>query len=117
MKYEPLGEFDVIETNRILESGTMKEIILLPLSIGSNCSNWKTAQDICLKLADHQDDRVSSNAILGLAYVARNHKRLEKHLVKPALLNAKRKHKEYLWRIEDAIDDINLFLKWNVGSK
>ena len=116
MKYEPLPEFNIEETNRILNSGTMKEIILLPLSVGSNCSNWKTAQDICLKLTEHEDERVSSNAIMGLAYIARNHKKLEKHLVEPILINANRKHIEYLWRIQDAIEDINYFLSWNIGN-
>lgn len=117
MRYEPLPEFNIEQTRIILEYGAIEDLIVLPLSAGSNCSNWKTAQDICLRLADHEDDRVSSNAIMGLAYVARNHKKLEKHLVKPALIKARREHKEYLWRIQDAIEDINCSLNWNISNK
>ena len=117
MKYSSLPGFDIDETNKIIESGTIDELIILPLSIGANCSNWKVAQDLCLKLVDHQDDRVSSNALLGLAYVARNHRKLEKYLVKAAMINSKRRHTKYLWRIEDAIEDINQFMNWKIGVR
>jgi len=57
-----------------------------------------------------------ANAALGLAYVARNHRMLDKRLVKPYLLKELRENKEYNLRIRDAISDINMFLKWNLAS-
>jgi hypothetical protein len=42
---------------------------------------------------------------------------LEKHIVKPVVLKEVRENNEYQWRIIDAIEDINLFMKWNIGKK
>ena len=78
--------------------------------------SWKYAQDICLRLADHSDAAIRANACLGLAYVARTQGRLEKHLVKPVLLRELRSNLEFCGRVQDAIDDINSFLKWKLGK-
>ena len=117
LQYEPLPEFSIESTKRIMESGSIEEKIRLPLSNGMDCPNWITAQDLCISLAQNEDERISSNAVLGLAYIARIHKKLEKHLVKPILVNSLRGHKEYNWRIQDSIDDINQFMGWNIGIK
>lgn len=42
---------------------------------------------------------------------------MEKHIVKPIVLRELRENHEYNWRINDSIDDINLFMKWNIASK
>ena len=74
------------------------------------------SQNICTKLSNHEDARVRANAVLGLAYIARTKGILEKHIVKPIILRELRKNIEYQWRIIDAIDDINLFMKWGIGK-
>lgn len=48
--------------------------------------------------------------------IARTHGKLEKYIVKPIILKELRENKEYEWRIIDSINDINLFLKWNLGK-
>lgn len=115
--YKPLERLSDNEINRILESGDINELITLPLSIGQYHHNWKFAQDICVKLSVHEDARVRANAVLGLAYIARTKRLLEKHIVKPVVLKELRENNEYQWRIIDAIEDINLFMKWNIGKK
>lgn len=114
--YKPLERLSDNEIDRILESGEINELIVLPLSIGEYHHNWKYAQDICVKLSEHEDARVRSNAVLGLAYIARTKRMLEKHIVKPVVIKELRENKEYQWRIIDAIDDINIFMKWNIVS-
>jgi hypothetical protein len=42
---------------------------------------------------------------------------LEKYIVKPVILRALREEKDYEWRVVDAIKDINLFMRWNIGTK
>lgn len=116
-KYKSLPDYSDEEINRILREGTIKEVIQLPLSVGAYSSNWKKAQDICVKLSIHTDERVRANCALGLAYIARREGRLEKHIVKPVLLELLRNCEEYRWRIIDSIDDINNFMKWNIGYK
>ncbi|MBP2656466.1 MAG: hypothetical protein H6Q73_4035 [Firmicutes bacterium] len=115
--YKPLPILSENEIERIMSDGSIEELIILPLTIGENHTQWKFAQDLCIKLSEHPDSRVKANAILGLAYVARTKGKLEKHIIKPILLKALREEKEYKWRIKDALEDINLFMGWNIGEK
>ncbi|WP_343363829.1 hypothetical protein [Listeria seeligeri] len=54
--------------------------------IGRVFRDWKFAQNTCLTLAEHEIPAIRANAILGLAYIARNKRILEKNLVKPVIL-------------------------------
>nr|WP_246239680.1 hypothetical protein [Paenibacillus anseongense] len=105
------------EINEILARNDIHELMILPLSVGMYHPNWKYAQDLCIKLSQHKDAALRANAILGLAYIARTNAQLEKYIVKPILIRELRENTEYQWRILDAIKDINLFLKWNIGDK
>jgi len=89
----------------------------LPLELGMHWPDWKWAQDTCLRMADIDDAWVRANSCLGLAYVARVHGRLEKHLVKPVLIRELRRGGELQWRVIDAIEDINHLLKWKLAQK
>ncbi|WP_371363671.1 hypothetical protein SRRS_45470 [Sporomusa rhizae] len=115
--YKPLPILSENEIKRIMSDGSIEELIILPLSIGENYPKWKFAQDLCVKLYEYPDPRVKANAILGLSYVARTKGKLEKHIIKPILLKALREEKEYEWRIIDALEDINLFMGWNISKK
>ena len=115
--YKPLDDPTDDEISQIIERNLLDEIALLPLSVGQNHPNWKFAQDLCVKLSEHPEPLVRSNAILGLAYIARTKRKLEKHIVKPIVLKALREHDQFKWRIEDAIEDINLFMGWNIAKK
>lgn len=115
--YRPLDVFSDEEIEKILQSNDINEIIRLPLLVGMNHQKWKFAQDLCVKLSEHEDSRVRANSILGLAYVARTKGKLEKYIVKPVVLKALRDNKEFEWLVVDAINDINLFMKWDIGKK
>jgi hypothetical protein len=95
------------EIEKLLSCGTMEELLILSLVVGENFPDWKYAQDVCLRLANHSSDKVRANACLGLAYVARTKQRLEKHLVKPILFRELRCQTEFRWRVEDAINSFN----------
>lgn len=66
-KLVPLTDYKI---NRILSDGLIEELIYLPLSVGEYHKNWKFAQDICIRLAEHTNSNVRSNALLGLSYIA-----------------------------------------------
>lgn len=114
--YRPLEQLSDIEINTILKKRDLDELIKLPLSVGEYHINWKYAQDLCVKLSNHDDARVRANAVLGFAYIARTKGILQKHIVKPIILKELRENKDNQWRIIDAINDINLFMKWNIGK-
>lgn len=115
--YQPLPQYNNKEINRILQTGTIEEVIILPLSVGQYHMNWKIAQDICAELSEHDDERVRANSALGLAYIARTKGRLEKHIVKPVLLKLLNNCNGHRWRVIDSIEDINIFMKWKTGEK
>jgi hypothetical protein len=120
LKYRPLPEIESREQARaILASGDPEDIKLLPLSVGDQCpeSEKVFAQELCLEVANSEDAATRSNAILGLAYIARRHKWLDKRLVKPYILRELRENKEFNWRIVDAIEDINRYLGWRLAHK
>ncbi len=111
---EPLTKLQIQEQ---LERGDEAELVLLPLSVGEYAKSWKEAQDVCLKLMEHNNPAIRANAALGLAYVARNHRMLDKRIVKPYLLKELRENLDFEWRIKDAISDINMFMGWNLANK
>lgn len=115
--YQPLQILSEDEIERILADDNIQELITLPLSVGQNHPKWKVAQDLCIKLSEYPDTRVRANAILGLSYIARTKGELDKYVVKPVILRALREETEYKWRVIDALEDINLFMGWNIGTK
>lgn len=117
MVYRPLENIERNQIKEILKNGTYEELLLLPLRIGEYCENWKEAQDICLKLMENDNAAIRANAALGLSYIARTQGKLDKRLIKPYLLQELKMNEEYRWRIIDSIEDINLFMRWNIGEK
>ena len=115
--YRPLPVFDKEDIERILDSALSEALILLPLSLGEYHPNWKEAQDICVSLADHQDERVRANAALGIAYTARTKGKLEKHIIKPVLIKLLATCPGQQGRVIDAIEDVNFYMHWKIGEK
>ncbi|WP_254075514.1 hypothetical protein [Paenibacillus tritici] len=115
--YQPLDNLSSEEVMNVLNRNQLEELLILPLSVGENHPNWKFAQDVCVQLSNHESSDVRANAVLGFAYIARTKGQLEKHIVKPVVLRELRENHEYSWRITDSIEDINLFMKWNMASK
>lgn len=115
--YKPLEPLSKLEIQERLERGKEEELVLLPLSVGEYGESWKEAQDVCLKLIEHNNPAIRANAVLGLSYIARNHRMLDKRIVKPYLLKELRDNLEFEWRIRDAISDINMYMGWNLARK
>ncbi|MHC6202192.1 hypothetical protein ACYULU_03250 [Breznakiellaceae bacterium SP9] len=117
--YKPLADCDTQQAAEILSKGTYEQRMILPLSVGESEIEWKKAQDICIALLEHADAdaAIRANAVLGLGYIARTKKNLDKRVIKPYLLKELRENKEYRWRIIDAISDINIFLGWHLAEK
>lgn len=119
-KYTPLPIINSkSEAELILKEGDPEVLGLLGMAVGDQCPEFekKFAQDLCIRLTEFEDERIRANAVLGLAYIARRHKWLDKRIVKPVILKELRENKEYNWRIVDSIKDINTFLDWNLARK
>ena len=53
MLYRPLKEITYQDALEELERGDEESLLLLPLRVGEYLDQWKEAQDICLRLANH----------------------------------------------------------------
>lgn len=118
MKYETLPVIETKESvDSILETGTIDELVKLAFSIGENFYDWKYAQDVCIKLMSNENLQVRRSACFGLAYLARTKGKLEKHLVKPAILKVLREDEEIRGCVLDAVGDINHYMNWKLAHK
>lgn len=115
--YKHIEEYTDHEIRDILYRQELEKLIYLPISVGLYHRNWKYAQNICITLAQHEDERVRANSIFGLAHIARTKGRLDKRLVKPIILKKIRYNEKHRGIILDAISDINMFLKWEIARK
>lgn len=118
MRYQPLPSYtDKSRITHILENGTITDLCLLGLAVGENWPDWQYAQELCLRLAEHPNSEVRANACLGLAYTARTKGCLERGQVESVLLREwNRQSGEGKERVGDAIEDINLFMNWQIAS-
>jgi hypothetical protein len=116
--YRPVELYTREQAEEAIRSDDIATLVYVAFSIGMRGSDWKYAQDLCVRLADHPHKTVRGNAILGLEYVARFQGRLEKHIAKPVLLRAlKDPELEVVERARDAIEVINYSLGWRIGMR
>lgn len=114
MKFEPLPYISEQDALQILKNGKMDDLRVLPFSLGEYCENWEFAEDICAELIKHTDLDVRVNAVCGLSYVARNHRKLHKERVENLIFRAYREpdNRSRKDDIRFSIDDIYLFMGW-----
>lgn len=118
MRYQPLPSYtDKSQITHILKNGTVTDLCLLVLAVGENWPDWQYAQELCLRLVEHRNSEVRASACLGLAHIAHTKGRLERERVEPILL---REWNQQLGEgkgiVGDAIEDINLFMNWQISS-
>lgn len=102
---------DRADLDRMLESGNEKAIIDALLSAASYDADWRWIQSVCLRFLDHPAKWVRWNAATGLGYIARIHRKLDTEIVVPRLI-ALRADPEIASNVEDALDDIKLYLRF-----
>jgi hypothetical protein len=112
--YEEAKDFSKKDILNIIERNQFEEIAVLPFNIGEYFPDWEFAQEICIKLTNHENAEVRANAIMGLAYIARTKTKLDKNIVLPIILREYKENIDAKGIIEDAIDDINQFLEWKI---
>ncbi len=116
--YKPLPALTRDQVEAAIKNNDIGTLISSALSVATYDRDWKYAQDVCLRLAHHTDATIRGNAILAIGYIARVHRKLEKHVVEPVLLRARRDPEAWVRaRAEDAIDDVNLYMDWQIGNR
>lgn len=78
-----------------------------------NSEEFQYAYDKLLKLCKHANPHVRANSILSLSMLAGSGI-LEKETVVPIITEEWKKNREYRGTIEDAVNDLNDWLKWGI---
>jgi hypothetical protein len=114
MKYEEIQQMSAEQIDSIILRNQPDELLIAVLSAALYADDVKWAEDVCAKLANHENDNVRGNAILGFGHIARIHGKLTESKVRPLVEAALRDNSKYVRGHADAAaDDIAHFLGWN----
>lgn len=70
----------------IVHNGTTTEKAKLAMALGFDCPDYGFAQAMCIQLLQCEEENVRTNAVIGLAHIARRFGKLDKRVLKPYLL-------------------------------
>ncbi|MDF3055570.1 MAG: hypothetical protein K0Q74_1477 [Gammaproteobacteria bacterium] len=97
------------EAEKIFSIGSNDQICNALLAITLYDKDWRWAQMHCLHFLNHVDSDISGLAATCLGHIARIHHKLDQKLVINALKNRLSDIK-ISGRVQDALDDIEIFL-------
>jgi hypothetical protein len=90
-------------------------LLFAGISAAYHDPDWNYAQDLCIQLYEHPNKTVRGNAVLGLVMIAKSRGILNRAAIEPILLRSlKDPESEVRMRAEDAIQEINETLNWNI---
>jgi hypothetical protein len=115
MQYNSIPTWTASEIEAALIHDQPDELSLAVLSAALYASDRAWAEDICIRLAQHHNENVRGNAILGFGHLARLHGELTQSRVQPLIEKALDDPSKYIrGHAENAADDVTHFLKWSV---
>lgn len=110
LKYEEIHSVSHDEAEANLASEDVELMARTLIALGLYDDDWEWVQEQGVKHLGHKNEVVVSAAILSIAHMARTNGKINKSLVLPALI-AVAVDKRYEGRVQDAIDDIEMFVK------
>jgi len=112
MRYHEIFPLSRPELEKLIESGNETAITDALLSAAYYDPDWQWVQNLCLRFMHHSDRGIRSNAVMCLGHIARIHKTLDWELVLPQLAALKLEDPALAPWIEDAVEDIRFFLRF-----
>ncbi len=110
MKYEVIQPTEKDQAEQAFRGNEPAEIVHALLGVTWHLADWEWVQDHCLGFLDSPMPDVRNTAIACLGHLARIHKKINKPKVLAALAD-KRTDPDCAGRVEDAIEDIEMFTK------
>ena len=112
-KYEKIEELSQTEVEAAILRDNSDELVYAVLSAALYAEDAAWAEDICARLAAHENENVRGNAILGFGHIARIHEQLTEATVKPLIEAAlEDESADVRGQAEGAKDDVKFFLRW-----
>jgi hypothetical protein len=109
-KYHEVLPITRAEAEAAFSAGAPETVADALLSIAYHESDWRWVQGWCLQNAKHEDIWVRRTAVTCFGHLARIHHDLDEHLVLPSFEELRSDSELSGW-VDDALDDIRMFLK------
>jgi hypothetical protein len=118
MKYQAIAELSQAGVEAAIARNEPNELAVAVLSAALYAEDAAWAEGVCVRLAGHEHEGVRGNAVLGFGHIARIHRRLDAHRVKPLIEAALEDESECVrGQAEAAADDVELFLRWRLNRR
>jgi HEAT repeat protein len=108
-RYQDVGSITREQAEQALRSGSPEARTEALLSLAYHDRDWEWVQERCIQSAHDEDPGVRGMAALCFGHLARIHRQLNLDRVLP-VLHGLQKDPEVAWRVNDALDDIEVFL-------
>ncbi len=116
-KFQDLEHFTIGDVDAAMERNDLLELQLVSVTVAIACEDRLIAQQVCLTLAGHTNNRIRGNAIMSLGHLARRFRNLDEAAVKPLIEAALTDADEYVRvHARSAADEIHQFLGWNISG-
>jgi len=109
MQYEEIDPISRSDAMVALGSAKPRDICKALVRLAFHDPDLRWVQSLCIELTEHSTVEVQSTAILCLGHLARIHWALDLEKVVPLLIDL-RKNPLLSGRVDDAMDDIEIFL-------
>jgi hypothetical protein len=109
-RYYNVFPVDKVSAERIFASEDVEQICHAMVAVALHEKDWKWVQDKCLTFFMKDNPDISGLAAICLGHLARIHGQLEKDKV-TSTLRSRLNDSAIAGRIEDALDDIEMFTR------
>jgi hypothetical protein len=110
LKYEEIGPISHRQAGASFSSGDVERIARTLVALGLHDTDWKWAQQQCLRFLKHSSEVVVSAAIVALGHIARVNRSIDKAVVVSALRTISADPR-FTGKAQDALDDIDMYIK------
>ena len=110
MKYEAIEFISKADAETVFVSENPVLISQTLVRLAYHCDDWRWVQSKCLLYSASENENVQNTAILCLGHLARIHHKLDMELIMPVLSRLK-KNPKLEGRVEDALSDIDIYIK------
>jgi hypothetical protein len=116
MKYEEIARLNPVQMDLAISRNEPDELSRAVLSAALYADDSQWAEDICVRLAGHENAIVRGNAVLGFGHLARIKGNLTESRVRPLIEDALRDENTFVRdHAESAADDVESFLRWQIN--
>jgi len=117
VRFQDLEQYTNEDVTEALGRNDPEELELVSVTLAITSPDQHFAEDVCLKLALHEHNKVRGNAVMSLGHLARRFRQLNEGAVKPIVEAALQEPDDYVRvRAKSAADEIHQFLGWNIAG-